>query len=531
MGALTLKTYPFELRGWEIQKFTHFDPTDSFIYPTVVYLNKNNIVQIEPFFDNNWLNDKARHFFDTFFEIYFNNNQIQTNWFKLYSKILTKIYTFEHCSRQINRNYFFIVVFDYLSIELLGLLIFISKNYSFVNLKQVQPFKNINTDFESNFQVNSLITNKKTLINSNFCFLIATNPRYEGNVLNLTLRQRVLKKNFKCILIGSIINLTFPTLFFGTNTNIIKTITEGNNFICQNVKYSINPFLVYNTELFKKTDSKTISSILKMLFYFKYFNSMWCGYNILSLSVSNIGMLMLNQTAKLTSKNLNNFSLIYFININVGYIGYIKKIIELNLFNQTCINNLDCLTFFNKTLILDQNYIKNNNLQLSNKVKADYLHIPINTFYENNSTFINTEGFIKKTNKIIYKNKIKSNWHILRKLINYFKNKLIFLNRKDNQSIFVNLKKFYNFKNYINFSYCPIKKLAYLSCLLTNKNKVFIISNFKLYFKTKVTKFKVTKLKYCLNDFFNSHQDQYSQHSVLLASCSKQIKFQITNFF
>ena len=87
MGALTLKTYPFELRGWEIQKFTHFDPTDSFIYPTVVYLNKNNIVQIEPFFDNNWLNDKARHFFDTFFEIYFNNNQIQTNWFKLYSKI------------------------------------------------------------------------------------------------------------------------------------------------------------------------------------------------------------------------------------------------------------------------------------------------------------------------------------------------------------------------------------------------------------------------------------------------------------
>ena len=66
MGALTLKTYPFELRGWEIHKFKSLNPTDSFIYSTVVYLNKNNIVQIEPFYNfygNSWLNDKARHFF------------------------------------------------------------------------------------------------------------------------------------------------------------------------------------------------------------------------------------------------------------------------------------------------------------------------------------------------------------------------------------------------------------------------------------------------------------------------------------
>ena len=103
-------------------------------------------------------------FFDTFFDIYSNNNKIKTNWLKLYNKILIKIYTFEHCSRQINCNYFFTVVFDYLSIELLGLFIFISKNYSFVNLKQIQFFNNISTDFEAHFQINSLVVNKKTLI-------------------------------------------------------------------------------------------------------------------------------------------------------------------------------------------------------------------------------------------------------------------------------------------------------------------------------------------------------------------------------
>jgi NADH dehydrogenase/NADH:ubiquinone oxidoreductase subunit G len=236
---------------------------------------------------------------------------------------------------------------------------------------------------------------------------------------------------------------------------------------------------------------------------------------------------MLNQTAKFKFKDLNNFSSIYFINININNVGNIKKIMELYLFKQIFINKI--FKFSNKKLILDQNYKQNNNLQFSNKITIDYLYVPANTFYENSGTFINTEGFLKKTTKIIYKNKTKSNWHILRKIIHYFNNKLIFFNVKDNQNIFFNLKKFYNFKNYINFNYCPIKKLTHLSCLLSNKNKVFIINSKN--FKINVTKFKNTKLKYCLNNFFNSSKDKYSSNSIVLAGCSKQIKYQSTNFF
>lgn len=126
--------------------------------------------------------------------------------------------------------------------------------------------------------------------------------------------------------------------------------------------------------------------------------------------MSETGTLMLNQTTKLTVTDLNNFSLIYFINVNVCKINHIKKIVELHLFKQQIfINKLDCLKFSDKKLILDQNYKKDINLQLSNKIRADYLYVPTNTFYENNNTFINTEGFVKKTNKIIYKQKIKSN--------------------------------------------------------------------------------------------------------------------------
>ena len=48
MGALTNKNFPFELRGWEIEKLTFFNPTDSFGNCLKILINNNKIIQIEP---------------------------------------------------------------------------------------------------------------------------------------------------------------------------------------------------------------------------------------------------------------------------------------------------------------------------------------------------------------------------------------------------------------------------------------------------------------------------------------------------
>ena len=82
MGALTLKSFPFELRGWDIEKFESIDPTDGFGISTRVYISKQQIVQIEPDHSettsNAWLSDKGRQFFDGIFGTWTNkNNQSQ----------------------------------------------------------------------------------------------------------------------------------------------------------------------------------------------------------------------------------------------------------------------------------------------------------------------------------------------------------------------------------------------------------------------------------------------------------------------
>jgi Molybdopterin oxidoreductase len=165
---------------------------------------------------------------------------------KLLNKIIKTIYIFDHCNKQKNKNFFFTIVFDNLSIETFTLLFFLTQNYSFIKLKKTE-FHKLNNDLESTFQLNN-ITNKLKLNSCTLCLLVAINSKYESYSLNLSFRQRILKGNFKCITIGSLIDLTFPLTFLGSNFNILRSLLEGNNFMCQDLKFSKKPLIIFNTE-------------------------------------------------------------------------------------------------------------------------------------------------------------------------------------------------------------------------------------------------------------------------------------------
>ena len=524
MGALTLKNFPFELRGWDLEKFEFLDPTDGFGSNTKIYINKYKIIQVEPDYNshnlNKWLTDKGRQFFDSLI-INEKNSFKKKSWLEVLNKIIATIYIFDHCSNKNNKNYFFTIVFNHLSIEILSILIFISQSCSLITLKKAESYK-INTDIESNFQLNN-VAQKLKLNLSVLCLLLSTNPKYEGYYLNLNLRQRILKGNFKCLVIGSLINLTFPTSFLGSNLKIIKTLVEGNNFLCQDLQFANNPILIYNSELFKQNHNKNTNDTLKLLCFSNIFNKTWNGLNILNPTLCDTGSLNLKQIPKLMKKNLKNFSALYFINTSTHNVSNLKKITELKLLLKS--------PKINKKLFLDQNSKINNNLTFSNQILSDYLYIPSNTIFENEETFLSTDGFFKRTNKIISLKNHKSNWQILRKIFKHFKNKITFLNQKDNQIIFFNLKKFYNFKNFIGFQFYATQSLTNLNFYLNIKNKSIILNKNFLNFKPETKKFVDTKLKYWSDDFFISNKDEYSQYSIILANSSKILRTEHTNFF
>lgn len=538
MGALTLKSFPFELRGWDIEKFESIDPTDGFGATTRVYISKQQIVQIEPDYNesttNAWLSDKGRQFFDSIFGSLKiskqNKNSELQSWSSILKSLLKTLYFFDHCNNKQQHNYFFTILFENVSIEILSLLIIISQNYSFVKIKRSEKIK-LNNDLESNFQLNIPSTKNNSLEKSTLCFLIANNPRYEGYLLNLDLRQRFMKGNFKCFVLGSMIDLTFPVNFLGTKLSTIKSIAEGNNLFCQDLKSANYPTLIFNTEIFKRTDGNNTFEMIKFLNYSNILNRLW-NFSVLNSSIYETGLQNIAKFSHITLKDLSQFSSFYFLNLTINNVSNFKKITETKLLNfnkeknkkinklfidQTSFRESDNSIFYNTKFISnDKNFNK-------------YLYLPIKMFYENEENFINTEGLIKHTSKLISTKKTKDSWKLLRNLLKQSKKTLVFINSKENLNIFYNLKKKSDFKNFITFHYLATHTIDSNSFFTLTCNQPLYINKHK--FKNRRLKFINSKIKYWLDDFYIGGKDGYSQNSLILTSCSNINRSQNTNFF
>ena len=259
MGALTLKSFSDELREWEFIEGEGIDPTDSFGVNLRLSIRENQIFLAEPNDVNTpWLTDKGRQFFDGMFET---SSSKPTDWENFFQEISELTYFIDHLNFQKQNALSLIFAFENVSLETLNMLYLLKQNCSLIDLRKVESYKPLN-DLESDYQLSSL-TQKPKIQMSTLGILLNTNPRYEGYVLNLSLRQRFLKGDFKLFNIGSMLDLTFPTHNLGSNFQIVKSLAEGTHLVCQDVKNAEFPLIITNTEVFKRTDSRVFTEVLK----------------------------------------------------------------------------------------------------------------------------------------------------------------------------------------------------------------------------------------------------------------------------
>jgi NADH dehydrogenase/NADH:ubiquinone oxidoreductase subunit G len=541
MGALTLKSFPFELRGWDIEKFESIDPTDGFGTNTRVYISKQQVIQIEPDqssdTSNMWLSDKGRQFFDGIFGMLNQQNKSnktlvikKKNWKKNIKKVLQTIYLFKHCNSQTTTTYFLTFVVENVGLEMLALLKLMEQNYSFLKLRRAENL-NFENDLEFNFQLNN-ITDLNKLKKSTLCFLIGTDPRYEGYRLNLHLRQRFLKGNFKCLILGSLKALTFPTTFIGTKLDVLKNIVEGTSFLCQDIQAAKNPFIILNSEFFKRTDAKNTINLFSNYQSNINKNRNWNGLNYLHANLCEVGTNTVGKLLPIKKKDFNESSSFYCINVNSQNVVNLKKIIETKLLGHlTFIKQPNIKNFFldqtNQTEE-NQHFIKN---FIQSKINKEYLFLPVKMFYENQETFINTEGFIKRTNKLITTRKTRDGWALLRNLLKHLTSYSHSLNFKNEDFLTFNFTNKHYFKKFVVLHYCAVSRLDNSNYLFLNHNESFFISNTNNRFKQDSLKIKNTKLKYWLDDFFTGTSDAFTKNSLMMSNCSKILRTQQTNFF
>ena len=536
MGALTLKSFPFVLRSWNVKSYESIDPTDAFGQNTRVYVNRNQIVKIEPQFNdkaqNVWLTDKGRQFFDAIFDksgdelAKLENVSVKTakQWESLFNTIKKTFYVSDICNLKHANRAFFLIVFENASIEVLNFLSLICQLNSFIKVRRVEKIA-MDTSLEQSFQINSA-TSLSKLSASSLCVLIGTNSRYEGSFLNLKLRQRYLKGNFKLLTIGSLLDLTFPISFLGSNVLTLKNIAEGNHSFCKDIVSAENPIFITNSETFKHSNMQTFLNTMEVLKYSNTLSKVWHGFNVLNSSLPETGFYTFSRFSSLTLKDLLSFSSLYSLNVNLNSVASVHTITKSRLLKYKSSSNL-----LNNQLFINQS----SDSAVSNSFKyvsfKNYLYLPRSTFFETQETYINSEGFRKIGSKLIFRKNQKSDWQLLRK----FAHSLAVCKSvnciKDNQILFYNSKSLFDFKNFINFHYQATQNLTTLNDYVGGLSQKFVIYKKFDRFKTLGIKLYGAKFKYWLDDFYIGGKDIFCQNSLTLTRCSANYRLQVTNFF
>lgn len=543
VGALTSKPYPFVQRSWELKSVNSIDFSDGFGENLQIYLKNNKIVKVLPGYNVstksiNWITNKTRFSFDSMFSperqlqgficTKKNKTPFFSNWKALFNEIMICLYFQDHLNKHfLTINALIIVFSNTLSIEVLNLLLVLARKYSFILLKTLEPFK-INTDLESNF-ITNLLSKPLNLASSDLCLLISINTRYESSFLNLKLRQRFLKGNFKILSLGSLLDLPFFSAYLGANSKSIRTITEGNHFFCQELTSYINPLLVSSSELFQRKDSHSFFNLLQNIQQnINLTTANNSRTNIISSSVNTVGLNYLDVFPSFSATDLKNSYGIFFLNTNF-IAANLKKIIEFKLLNYFRTEN-----DLAKVLIDQNNTAQNSffeNLQKSYNIYS-YLFLPAKVFFETNGTYTTTEGIFKKSTRITSseEKQPKENWQIIRKIFSCSKNISFLSNFKDNTRIIFNANSQYNFQNFITFQNYATHSLTPIN-FQSNTGSCFILpESVKKFFLPQPAKTFETKLQYWLDDFYLKGKESSARFSAVNIKSSKLLLKNSTNF-
>jgi len=361
VGAITSKKYAFTSRPWELRTFESLDLTDSLGSNIYISYKGTEILKILPKvnldLNDNLITDKAR----------FATKKVSYN--NLSSSLYEKewISTLNSFKNKTIFSEVLILIDDELDLDSLVLLgkLESANKIKVRTLRKAPRNSNLSVSF-LNAKVYEL--QKKC---PKFCLILSSNLKIESAILNIKLRQKVLKENIKTYLFASKYETGFPSFFFNLGINFCLSFLEGKDkFISKFLILFSCPLILIGNALYQRgVSSYTFIQALKKV-------------------MPSALIFQIRKYSNTESFNILNFKKISKLDLILS-----KKIFCLNLKDSIglakLLNNLTekKVTWFNSFCS-----------KLSREVSQTIL--PINSQFGETSTFLNCEQRPQKSSKL-----------------------------------------------------------------------------------------------------------------------------------
>ncbi len=424
VGALTSKPYIFEARPWELKKTETIDVMDAvgsnIRVDTYDWEVKRVLPIINEDINEEWISDKTRYACDGLLTqrldtpfIKYNKKFEKASWNEVYKIMKSK---FENTKKEKICGF----VGDLTNMET-GYIFkeFFERTLDINNYESRSENRYLDINKRENYLFNSKING---IEESDFIFLIGSNPRYEATILNARIRKSYLKNNNKIISLNNVGDLTYPYESLDGQTQTLNEIFEGKNKISNQILEAKKPLIIIGDSLLSLNSSEYLFNKIKnFLFKYNKITEEWNSLNVLSCDASTVGnydLGIVNNKGKLIDDLKNHkFDIVYLIGQD----------------------NLD----FNKK---DEFIIYQGSHGDKGAEIADII-LPGSAYTEQDGYFTNLEGKIQKAQKASYPpGEAKEDWQIINELAEFINNRKLFNDKDELESSMFNYLNLQNEK-------------------------------------------------------------------------------------
>ena len=476
VGALTSKPYVFEARPWELKKTESIDVMDAIgsniRVDTYGWEVKRILPRINEDINEEWISDKTRYACDGLLNqrldtpyIKYNGKFEKASWKEVFNIIKSKF-------RNTHKEKICGISGDLVNMETLYIFKeFFNKTLGSNNIESRSDHIYLNPDKRENYLFNSSING---IEDSDFIFLIGSNPRYEATILNARIRKSYQQNNTKIISLNNVGDLTYPYEALDGDIENIKNIIEDNHKISKLIKEAKKPLIIFGQSTLKSNSAKYIfESIKSFLNKNNKITKEWNSLNVISENASAVGGFDLGIYKTEDGSN------------------EVLKDLENNKFEIVYLLGQDKLKFKKQNeFIIYQGSHGDRGAEI-----ADII-LPGAAYTEQNGYFTNLEGKLQKAYKASYPpEEAKEDWLIINELAETMNHRKLFNDKDELDSSLLNQVNLYLEKNN-SIEISDIKNLIFDKEILKIYNEDYYYSNVIARASKTMLKCKISKTNF-----------------------------------
>ncbi len=428
VGALTSKPYVFEARPWELKKTETIDVMDAvgsnIRVDTYGWEVKRILPRINEDINEEWISDKSRYACDGLLNqrldtpyIKYNNKFEKASWNEVMKIIKSK---FESSQKDKICGF----VGDLTNMETSYIFReFFNKTLGSNHIESRTSNTYLNSNKRENYLFNSTING---IEDSDFIFLIGTNPRYEATILNARIRKSYLKNKTKIISLNDVGDLTYPYESLDGEIENIRKVIDNKNEISKFIINAKKPMIIIGQSLLNSKAAKYVfESLRSFLLNNGKINDEWNSLNIISNNASSVG----------------NFDLEIYKNLD-GDNEVLKKL-KNHEYEIVYLLGQDNIKFQKKNeFIIYQGSHGDRGAEIADVI------LPGSAYTEQDGYFTNLEGRLQKAYKASFPpGEAKEDWQIINEIAEIMNNRKLFNDKDELESSMINFINLLKEKN------------------------------------------------------------------------------------